>query len=92
MPFFSTVYIKTHAMRNRLFIRILAKTCDVILFELIHPCTQKRRRAQFRICAELTWLSVCAGKLLTKHSTVTHTIPSVLYARIVPLGNPYIKS
>ncbi len=79
-------------MRNRLFIRILAKTCDDILFELIHPCTQKWRRAQFRICAELTWLSVCAGKLLTKHATVTPTIPSVLYVHIVHLGTPYIES
>ncbi len=32
---------------------------DVVLSEFIHPCTKKRRRAQFSIRAELTWLSVC---------------------------------
>ncbi len=44
------------------------------------------------LCRELTRLSVCAGKLLTKRATVTPTIPSVLYAHIVPLGTPYIES
>ncbi len=33
---------------------------DVVLSEFIHPCTKKRRRAQFSIRAELTRLSVCA--------------------------------
>ncbi len=32
---------------------------DVVLSEFIHPCSKKRRRAQFSIRAELTWLSVC---------------------------------
>ncbi len=33
---------------------------DVVLSVFIHPCSKKRRRAQFSICAELTRLSVCA--------------------------------
>ncbi len=32
---------------------------DVVLSEFSHPCSKKRRRAQFSIRAELTWLSVC---------------------------------
>ncbi len=32
---------------------------DVVLSDFIHPCSKKRRRAQFSIRAELTWLSVC---------------------------------
>ncbi len=31
---------------------------DVVLSVFIHSCTKKRRRAQFSIRAELTWLSV----------------------------------
>ncbi len=31
----------------------------VVLSEFIHPCSKKRRRAQFSIRAELTRLSVC---------------------------------
>ncbi len=47
---------------------------DEVLSECIHPCSKKRRRAQFSIRAELTRLSVCAlrmcvrGKLLTQHA------------------------
>ncbi len=66
---------------------------DVVLSVFIHPCTKKRRRAQFSIRAELMRLSVCVrGKLLTQRSTVTPTIPSVLYAHLVPSGSPYIES
>ncbi len=69
---------------------------DVVLPEFIHPCSKKRRRAQFSIRAELTRLSVCArarfSKLLTQHATVPPTIPSVLYALLVPSGSPYIES
>ncbi len=32
---------------------------DVVLSEFIHPCSKKRRRAQFSIRAELIRLSVC---------------------------------
>ncbi len=32
------------------------------------------------------------GKLLTQRSTVTPTIPSIFYARLVPSGSPYIES
>ncbi len=32
---------------------------DVVLSEFIHPCSKKRRRAQFSIRAELTRLCVC---------------------------------
>ncbi len=32
---------------------------DVVLSEFIHPCSKKRRRAQFSIRSELTRLSVC---------------------------------
>ncbi len=31
-------------------------------------------------------------KLLTQHSTVTPTIPSIIYARLVPSGSPYMES
>ncbi len=71
---------------------------DVVLSEFIHPCSKKRRRAKFSIRAELTRLSVCAcfrcvsGNLLTQCATVPSTIPSVLYARFVPSGSPYIES
>ncbi len=78
---------------------------DVVLSEFIHPCSKKWRRAQFSIRAELTRLSECAhficacarfrcvrGKLLTQRVTVPPTIPSVLYARLVPSGSPYIES
>ncbi len=61
---------------------------DVVLSVFIHPCT-KRRRAQFSIRRELTWLSVCVRrKLLTQRSTVTLTILSVFYTRIVPSDSP----
>ncbi len=36
----------------------MENSIDVVLSVFIQPCT-KRRRAQFSICAELTWLSVC---------------------------------
>ncbi len=68
---------------------------DVVLSVFIHPCSKKRRRAQFSIRAELTWLSVCVrfrcvcGKIVTQCAT---TIPSILYARLVPSGSPYIES
>ncbi len=71
---------------------------DVVLSEFIYPCSKKRRKAQFSIRAELTRLSVCmrfrcaCGKLLTQRATVPPTIPSVLYARLVPSGSPYIES
>ncbi len=71
---------------------------DVVLSEFIHPCSKKRRRAQFSIRAELMRLSVCArfrcagapfrcvrGKLLTQRATVLPIILSVLYARLVPI-------
>ncbi len=62
---------------------------DVVLSEFIHQCSKKRRRAQFSIRAELTRLSVCMrGKLLTQRATVPPTIPSFLFARLVPLGSP----
>ncbi len=32
------------------------------------------------------------GKLLTQRSTVTPTIPSVFYARLVPSDSPYVES
>ncbi len=71
---------------------------DVVVSEFIHSCSKMRRRAQFSIHAELMWLSVCVrfrcvrGKLLIQRATVTPTIPSVLYARLVPSGSPYIES
>ncbi len=70
---------------------------DVVLSVFIHPCS-KKRRAQFSIRAELTCLSVrmrfrCVGwKLFTQRATVTPTIPSVLYTRLVRSGSPYIES
>ncbi len=55
--------------------------------------------ARFRcVCARARFRCVCApfrcvrGNLLTQCSTVTETIPSVLYARLVPSGSPYIES
>ncbi len=67
---------------------------DVVLSVFIHPCSKKRKRAQFSIRAELTRLSVCVrfrcvrGKLLTQHATV----PSIFYAGLVSSGSPYIES
>ncbi len=71
---------------------------DVVLSEFIHPCSKKRRRAQFSIRAELTPLSVCALQMCVRASdvcacvTVPPTITSVLYVRLVPSGSPYIGS
>ncbi len=46
--------------------------------------------ARFRcVCAPFRCVR---GNLLTQCSTVTETIPSVLYARLVPSGSPYIES
>ncbi len=76
---------------------------DVVLSVFIHPCTQKQRRAQYSrrvdaaVCVRALQMcvharaSVC-GKLLTQRATVTPTILSVLYARLVPSGSPYIES
>ncbi len=76
---------------------------DVVLSVFIHPCTQKRRRAQYSrgvdaaVCVRALQMcvraraSVC-GKLLTQRATVTPTIPSIFYARLVPSGSPYIES
>ncbi len=71
---------------------------DVVLSEFIHPCSKKRRTAQFSIRAELMRLSVCVrfrcacapfrcvrGKLLTQRATVRPIILSVLYACLVPI-------
>ncbi len=67
---------------------------DVVLSELIHPCSKKRRRAQFSIHAELTRLSVCVCfrcVCVRALQISAHTIPSVLYAHLVPSGSPYIE-
>ncbi len=76
---------------------------DVVVSVFIHPCSQKRRRAQYShgvdaavcVCA----LQMCVrarasvrGKLLTQRATVTPTIPSVLFARLVTSGSLYIES
>ncbi len=50
-----------------------------------------------QMCVCALQMCVCArssvrGKLLTQRATVTPTIPSVLYAHLVPSGSPYIKS
>ncbi len=70
---------------------------DVVLSVFIHPCTQKRRRAQYSrgvdaaVCVRA--LQMCVrGKLLTQRATVTPTIPSIFYARLVPSVSPYIES
>ncbi len=71
---------------------------DVVLSEFIHPCSKKRRRAQFSIRAELTRLSECTRfrcaceNLITQRVNVPPTIPSVLNARLVPSGSAYIES
>ncbi len=58
----------------------------------------KKSGGELSIRVELTRLSVyvrfrCVrGKLLTQRVTVPPTIPSVLYARLVPSGSPYIES
>ncbi len=76
-----------------------------MIFIVVHPLIYssmhkiKRRRSQF-IRAELTRLSacvrarasdVCVGNF-SQRATVPPTIPSILYARLVPLGSPYIES
>ncbi len=43
------------------------------------------------VCARALQMCVCA-KLLTQRSTVTPTIPSVFYARLVPSSSPYVES
>ncbi len=50
-----------------------------------------------QMCVRACASDVCArasvrGKLLTQRSTVTSTIPSVFYARLVLSGSPYIES
>ncbi len=73
---------------------------NVVLSELIHPCSKKWKRVNFSIRRVDTAVCVRAlqmcvrerGKLLTQRVTVPPTIPSVLYARLVPLGSPYIES
>ncbi len=104
MPFFSTVYIKTYAMLNRLFTRILAKTCILMSFCLylfIHA--QKKSGGELNLVFTQSWRGclcarssyVCArlrGNLLTQRATVTPTIPSVLYARLVTSRSLYIES
>ncbi len=71
---------------------------DVVLSEFIHPCSKKRRRAQFSIRAELTRLSECMRfrrvreNLITQCVNVPPTIPSVLNARLVPSGSLDIES
>ncbi len=131
---------------------------DVVLYVFIHPCTKKRRRAQYSrrvdvavcvralqmcvcacasdvcvcvrfrcvcvcvcasdvcvcvcvcfrcVCVRALQMCVCAcasdvcvcvrfrcvrGKLLTQRATVTTTIPSVFYTRLVSSGSPYIES
>ncbi len=50
------------------------------------------------VCACASDVCVCVrfrcvrGKLLTQPSTVTPTIPSVFYTRLVSSGSPYIES
>jgi len=70
---------------------------EVYIYSSMH---RKARRAQFGIRAKFSirgCLCVCAcmlvhGKILTQHATVTPTIPSLLYARLVPSGSPNIES
>ncbi len=53
---------------------------------------------QMCVCASDVCVRACVHfrcvrwKLLTQHSTVTPTIPSIIYARLVPSGSPYIES
>ncbi len=74
---------------------------DAVLSECVHPCSKKRRRAQYShgvdtaVCVRALQMCVRArasvrGKLLTQRSTPT--IPSVLYALLVPSGSLYIES
>ncbi len=62
-----------------------------------------RRRAQFSIHTELTRLQiasdvrartsdVCAENFKQQHETVPPLIPTVLNARLVRSGSPYIES
>ncbi len=78
---------------------------DVVLSVFIHPCSKKRRRAQYsrgvdaavcvralQMCVHVRACASVRGKLLTQRATVTPTTTSVLYARLVPSGSPYIES
>ncbi len=69
-----------------------------ILYLFIHA---QKSGGELNLVFTQSWrgcLCACArfkcvrGKLLTQRSTVTPTIPSVLYARLVPSGSPYIES
>ncbi len=58
---------------------------------------QYSRRVDAAVCVRALQMCVHArasvrGKLLTQRVTVTPTIPSVFYARLVPSGSPYIES
>ncbi len=88
MHFFSTVYIIHYKDISQ------NMHVDVVLSEFIHPCSKKRRRAQFSIRAELMRLSVCVrfGCVCVRVLQISaHTIPSVLYAQLLPSGSPYIE-
>ncbi len=69
---------------------LLTHKCNQnILSEFIHPCSKKRRR---RGCLGACALDVCAENFSHSCATILPTIPSVLYARLVPSGRPYIES
>ncbi len=65
MPFFSTVYIKTYAFLNLLFTS-QNMHFDVVLSVFIHPCS-KKRRAQFRIRADLAKLLIILHNAVALH-------------------------
>ncbi len=49
---------------------------------------------QMCVCASdvCAWLQMCLQKTSHTGVTVPPTIPSIFYARLVPLGSPYIES
>ncbi len=60
---------------------------------------QYSRGVDAAVCVRALQMCVCVcvcvrarGKLLTQRATVTPTIPSVLYAGLVPSGSAYIES
>ncbi len=62
---------------------------DVVLSEFIHPCSKKRRRAQFSIRAELTRLSECTRfRCACVHALQTCVRKSYHTARECATNNP----
>ncbi len=73
---------------------VLACTSDVCVRALqMCVCALQMCACASDVCVRACVHFRCVRwKLLTQHSTVTPTIPSIIYARLVPSGSPYMES